>query len=86
MSLQGHSNEKLIGATNSNNFFNIHMPVINAEQLPIQETSCGEYIKILEVLSVAVCDQNKPNTSSPLLEEGSSIFSMYKLRNSPHFK
>lgn len=35
-------------------FFNVHMPLINAEQLPIQETSWGAYIKVVQVLPIAL--------------------------------
>lgn len=33
--LQGHNDYELTEATNTNNFFNMHMAVINAEQLQV---------------------------------------------------
>lgn len=40
----------------------MHMAVINAEQLQIQETSCGEYTKIHK--SLLLCHQNRTNILS----------------------
>lgn len=87
ISLQGHSNEKLIGATNSNIFFQ-HTHASNKCRTV---TNVGNFLWRIRKntwgsVYCSVCDQNKPNMSSLLLEEGGSIFSMCKLRNSPHFK
>lgn len=59
------------------------MAVMNAEQLQIQETSCGEYIKIHKVLSVALSPKQDKH---PLCQLKKVAAHSSKLRSSPHFK